>query len=54
MTTSPGRQYQLVCTIKYSTVNGSYLVSWLSCLTEMGEIIRTTTEREGKYIIYDG
>ena len=28
--TSPGRQNQLVCTIKYSTSNGSYLVSWLS------------------------
>ena len=24
--TSPGGQYQLVCTIKYSTSNGSYLV----------------------------
>ena len=28
--TSPGRQNQLVCTIKYSTSKGSYLVSWLS------------------------
>ena len=28
--TSPGRQYQRVCTIKYLTSNGSYLVSWLS------------------------
>ena len=28
--TSLGRQYQLVCTIKYSTINGSYLVIWLS------------------------
>ena len=26
LTTSPGRQYQLVCTIKYSTSNSSYLV----------------------------
>ena len=30
VTTNPGRQYQLVHTIKYSTGYGSYLVSWLS------------------------
>ena len=48
---SPGRHYQLVCTIKYSSSNGSYfsqlVVILNSFLTQMGEILRTTTERGG-------
>ena len=45
-----------MCTIKYSTSNSSYSVSWLSIFNQDREISRITTEREKKRItcIYDG
>ena len=48
-----------MCTIKYSTSNGSYLVGCYlnSFLTEMGEIIPATTEHGGQTsdsILIDG
>ena len=46
---SRGRQYRLVCPIKYSTSHG-LVVIFNSFLTERGEIIRTTTERGGKVL----
>ena len=45
--TSPGRQYQLVCTIKYSTLS-QLVVILNSFLAEMGEIIRTISECGGQ------
>ena len=50
-------QYQLAYALIYLTFNGFHLVMFChfkSFLNEMDEIIRTTTERGGKRIIYDG
>ena len=50
-------QYQLVYALTYLTFNGFYLVIFVifkSFLNEMVEIIRTTTERGRKSIIFDG